>query len=64
MRTLVYATLATALCPVRMAAGYDLLKNKADALTARFRGILREIKEVGCARARRDAPLCAAGQRG
>ena len=29
-------------------AGYDLLKNKSDALTARFRGILREIKDVRC----------------
>jgi hypothetical protein len=37
--------------PPRGAAGYDLLKKKSDALTLRFRMILKDIKTVRGARA-------------
>jgi hypothetical protein len=36
--------------PPRGAAGYDLLKKKSDALTLRFRMILKDIKTVRGAR--------------
>lgn len=43
---------------VRCIPGYDLLKNKSDALTARFRSLLRQIKD---ARAVRWCCQCAWG---